>query len=401
MEARTRPDVIFTTEGEGTDARTLATVGDWQLSVWASAPDGEPRIRDVDAAERLGFKRPRKIRELIERTWPDANSSGIYVRPTVGRTQMPTGGVRETPVTEYWLTEAQLLKVIARSQTPVADAILDDMIRVYLLARRGLLVTPSEPAPTLPTRPVFLLTDALLSARDLAFYETAAKHDPAALVRAIEQTEALARDASLLTVRQTLGALGSAAIEPLTRLFDAMARSKLDTSPRMVRRLAARIHLVTDLLATVASELDARAGGDPETRPEPALPPPDTLSLLSTVTCTSTHGTAHRLGIFGWQGRQWILQADLARLFGYAPETFSPLANVVPPDEAALVPTRSLVVLRNALAREGVQHPSLAHCGGTVRRLLTPAGVVALASRVSAASGVVEALCGAWRMVAG
>lgn len=119
---------------EDLDDRTIVRADGWDMTVWPDAGD-EPRIRDLDAAERLGFARPRKIREIIARIWP--NFAGLYVRPTVGRTSMPNGGVRIDTTNEAWLTEAQLLKVIARSETPIAEAILDEMIAVYMAVRRG------------------------------------------------------------------------------------------------------------------------------------------------------------------------------------------------------------------------------------------------------------------------
>lgn len=96
-------------------------------------------VRDIDAAARLGYKEPRAVRELIKRIWPEFR--GLCVRDTVERTQMPTGGMRETTVREAWLTEAQLLKLIARSETPIAESILDEMIAVFIAVRRHLLST--------------------------------------------------------------------------------------------------------------------------------------------------------------------------------------------------------------------------------------------------------------------
>lgn len=121
--------------------RDLFTAAGWTLSVWNDLTDGEPRVRDLDAAERLGFKRPRVIRELIERTWPD--SLRPIQRRAVRRRKVRGNGTQEYTVSEYWLTEAELLKVIARCSTPIADAILDDMIRVYMAVRRQ-LATPTR-----------------------------------------------------------------------------------------------------------------------------------------------------------------------------------------------------------------------------------------------------------------
>jgi hypothetical protein len=60
---------------------------------------------------------------------------------------MLKGGFRETVTEESWLTEAQLLKLCARSETPIADAILDDLVHVYMLVRRGLLVPSVGASP--------------------------------------------------------------------------------------------------------------------------------------------------------------------------------------------------------------------------------------------------------------
>jgi len=124
--------------GSGADAHRLVRVSDWTLTLWQEYGDEEPRMLDTDVAKRLGFERPRDIRKLIERVWSEGQRPAI--RATVARK-----GPGRRPEGEYWLTEAQILKVCARSETPVAEAILDEMIAVYMLARRGLL-TPTPPS---------------------------------------------------------------------------------------------------------------------------------------------------------------------------------------------------------------------------------------------------------------
>lgn len=132
--------VSITTDGAGCSARRVLTVGEgesaWPFSVWEEDGDGEPRIRDLDAAVKLGFSRPRDVRKIIERIWPE--SPRPIQRPTVERTSMPRGGERVVTTRSYWLTEAELLKLIARSETPIAESILDEMIRVYMAVRRHL-----------------------------------------------------------------------------------------------------------------------------------------------------------------------------------------------------------------------------------------------------------------------
>ena len=141
------PEVLVRSD----DERTVITCGAWEMSRWADTSGGDVLVRDIDAAARLGFAEPRMIRKLIKRIWPE--NQGVHVRSTVERTSMPRGGERTTTVNEFWLTEAQLLKVVARSETPVAEAILDDMIRVYMAVRRALAAPPAPPivAPTVAT----------------------------------------------------------------------------------------------------------------------------------------------------------------------------------------------------------------------------------------------------------
>jgi hypothetical protein len=49
-------------------------------------------------------------------------------------------------VEEYWLTEAQALKVVSKSETDKADALLDEVIAVYMAVRRG-MVPRAAPQP--------------------------------------------------------------------------------------------------------------------------------------------------------------------------------------------------------------------------------------------------------------
>lgn len=138
----------------------------------------EPRVRDLELAERLGYDRPRDVRKLIARMIEEGKFASCHVRDTVSRTwhdgsvlvrrsaeavAMPRGGEREQEVAEYWLTEAQALKVIAKSETKRADQILDEVIRVFILARRGLLPVDSPSAPVLPPA----TQDALAALRGL------------------------------------------------------------------------------------------------------------------------------------------------------------------------------------------------------------------------------------------
>jgi hypothetical protein len=128
--------------GEGVEAHRMVKVGPWTLTEWLEWGDQEPRLSDEDVARRLGFKAPRQVRELIKSIWP------VEQRPNCRRLRRHqstgNGASRVYEVTEFWLTAPEVLKLCARSKQPVAEAILDDMIRVYLLALRGLLVPADE-----------------------------------------------------------------------------------------------------------------------------------------------------------------------------------------------------------------------------------------------------------------
>jgi hypothetical protein len=163
---------------------------------------GEPRrIHDLELARRLGYSRARKIRDLIgrmvaqgllpgiksslvdgaltpepkkpwrqrrqeaQRSAKKPDSTHSEGRPTVGRNSPPAGqpklsrkgrefprdarGRPEGGDVEYWLTRNQALKVAARSETPPADALLDEMIRVFELAIDGKLRLASAVEPPL------------------------------------------------------------------------------------------------------------------------------------------------------------------------------------------------------------------------------------------------------------
>lgn len=116
------------------------TVQGWDLRIGS---DGEPTVLDLDLAKHLGYPRPTNIRRLIERLRIDGklkDSALFYER------EQSRGG---RPGMACWLTEAAALKVIAKSETALADAMLDEMIEVFIKARRGLLVPPVAQKPTL------------------------------------------------------------------------------------------------------------------------------------------------------------------------------------------------------------------------------------------------------------
>jgi hypothetical protein len=119
----------------------------------------EPRIRDVVVAERLGFERPRKIRELIERNREELESYGPLA-PRRGA-KLPSdgevsrhGGAKPLegssggrPEEGCLLNEEQALLVCMFSRTPQAAAVRREVIQVFTAWRRGHLEAPAAAAP--------------------------------------------------------------------------------------------------------------------------------------------------------------------------------------------------------------------------------------------------------------
>lgn len=120
------------------DFTKIVRVDGWGLVIEA---DEEPTIEDVELAAKLGFRRERDIRKLIERLRLEGLLSDSELRATVARYPLgDRGGYRD--VTIYRLTEAGSLIVIARSETKIAHAILRQVINVYIAYRKGLLEAP-------------------------------------------------------------------------------------------------------------------------------------------------------------------------------------------------------------------------------------------------------------------
>ena len=97
----------------------------------------EPLMPDVELGKRLGYAEPRMIRKLIKSHLTDLG--GICHRSTAERYEIKPGQWHSKPTDEYHLTESQALFVAAKSATAPATDLLKEMIRVYMLARRGQL----------------------------------------------------------------------------------------------------------------------------------------------------------------------------------------------------------------------------------------------------------------------
>ncbi len=135
---------------------TMRLVGGWPLGTLPASE--EPRVRDLDLAERLGYERPRKIRELIARLEEQGKIGEVSRRPTVG-----LRGFAEGIIEEAWLTEEQALLVTTQSETPKAWEVTREVLQVFRLAVRGLL--PDQAPYTRENCTAWLVNDAMAAGK--------------------------------------------------------------------------------------------------------------------------------------------------------------------------------------------------------------------------------------------
>ncbi|KQO86070.1 hypothetical protein ASF33_05355 [Methylobacterium sp. Leaf92] len=91
--------------------------------------EGEPRARDIDIAERLGFKQPRDIRKILARHRGALEGFGpVVVFETSYRGQKAE---------EWHLNEEQALYAATVSDAPNAPAVRAMLIRTFVAWRRG------------------------------------------------------------------------------------------------------------------------------------------------------------------------------------------------------------------------------------------------------------------------
>ena len=118
------------------DGYSLATFDD----------EAEPRLRDTDLAERLGYDKPRSIRKLIERNRPEIEQFGaIQTRSTVERVAREGRGTVEIEAVEFWLTFDQAMLVAVLSRTERASDVRVALVSLASKVRRRELAsaTPS------------------------------------------------------------------------------------------------------------------------------------------------------------------------------------------------------------------------------------------------------------------
>lgn len=109
--------------------------------------DGVPRVNSLDVARKLGYRRPRKINELIREIWQGHKYKQV---------QRIKGGspLLGAHLVEHWLTKEQAIRVVMRARTPNAEKLQEGIAAVFVAWQEGRL------APA-PTRALPALTRAL------------------------------------------------------------------------------------------------------------------------------------------------------------------------------------------------------------------------------------------------
>ncbi len=110
-------------------SRRMFTIADLNSDI-----DNEPRIHDICLAGALGFERPRKVRELIDRNVDELETYGSLA-PRRGKS-------RGQSFTEYFLNEGQALLICMFNKTVAAATVRKALINVFMEYRRGRIEKP-------------------------------------------------------------------------------------------------------------------------------------------------------------------------------------------------------------------------------------------------------------------
>ena len=120
-------------------ATTINTTNRLTIADLSTEIDDEPRVRDLLLGQRLGFSRPRAIRQIIER---NSFELGGY-----GSLATRRGKSRGQAFTEYFLNEGQSLLLCMFSKTEKATAVRKMLIDVFMEYRRARIEKPVSVRP--------------------------------------------------------------------------------------------------------------------------------------------------------------------------------------------------------------------------------------------------------------
>ena len=120
------------------------------FDLYADSPDDEPRVRDEDVGERMGYARVRDFRRLLRRLEEAGELPGIRQRAKLARYESRPGVWQEREVVEYDLTERDVIIATMAAKTEQAKALRQEIADVFVRARRDMraLTPPLMPVAT-------------------------------------------------------------------------------------------------------------------------------------------------------------------------------------------------------------------------------------------------------------
>jgi len=122
--------------------------------------NGEPRVRDLDLAEKLGFAEPRAIRKIIKRN--EAKLLSFGTRSTMSRVTI-TG----QPSEEYYLNQKQAIFICMKSETEQAFDVQIEIVHVFDAYLTGTVSTSMPMGRELKIRDLAYCVRVFSLSRDL------------------------------------------------------------------------------------------------------------------------------------------------------------------------------------------------------------------------------------------
>jgi hypothetical protein len=130
--------------------------------------DGEPRMRDIDIAEALGFEHVHGFRKLIRRCKERLAEFGEVFTDSLS---VNTG--RGRPRLDYWLNEHQTFYICTQSKTENAFAITRQIINLFVDWRNGRLQDLPKQLSRLNVSPDMMDIKSLVAEARLTFGRSA------------------------------------------------------------------------------------------------------------------------------------------------------------------------------------------------------------------------------------
>ena len=150
--------------------------------------EGEPRVADTVLGRRLGFDRPRAVRQVIQRNIGEVRRFG-EVSPQVVAKPLP-GSKGGRPQTCYLLNEGQALLVCMFANTPLAADVREQLIRVFMAWRAGELQAALQPGSARRLTPAYAPADPDPPEFHDPILPLAARRDELARFQGFEKTRA-------------------------------------------------------------------------------------------------------------------------------------------------------------------------------------------------------------------